>query len=91
MCILNSAHHLMFQSKSGILSLQLGRRGQELLNVLEAVEEIEALGVEQGAAGLDGLARDDLLDGKLDLFAVDGCLFCVSQSVSQSGVLKRGE
>ena len=46
----------------------------QLLDIGELVVEVQALGVEQGAAGLDDLARDDLFDGQLDLLKVDGGL-----------------
>lgn len=62
--------------------LQLGLRRGHVLNLLELVEELEALGVEQRAARLDRLARDDALDGQLDLFAVDGDLRGIASVIS---------
>ena len=54
--------------------LQLLLGTDQFLHLGELVVELEALGVGQRAARLDGLPGDDLLDGELDLFEVDGCL-----------------
>lgn len=60
-----------------VTSLQLGQHSLGLLlldhvfNLLELVEEIQALRVQQRSAGLDGLSGNDVLDGQLDLFAID--------------------
>lgn len=55
-------------------SLQLCLRLRHSLNVLELVEEIQALRVQQRPAGLDILTRDDVFDRQLDLLAVDSDL-----------------
>jgi hypothetical protein len=55
--------------------LQLGSRLCQLLDLLELVEVLQAIRVQQRAARLDRLAREDLLDGKLNLLSVDGDLF----------------
>lgn len=67
-------HHIYTDARSLAPHLQLGLRRGHVLNLLELVEELEALGVEQRAARLDRLARDDALDRQLDLFAIDGDL-----------------
>lgn len=56
------------------ISSQLCLGGNEILDLGKLVVEVKAFRVRQSPAGLDFLARDDLLDRQLDLFEVDGCL-----------------